>query len=157
MSKDPNEPILRKEYERRHEGLHRKYDTFSHRVGRTLAVFAVAILLTGGAAAWLYAENARQAGDIEATLVESCETSGNSLRAATAKFGEVLAGQVQDSVRQSKAFEASGTYTRLFPSTPPGELHALLAKSRAEKLQDKDEILRALEDLAPVDCRARFR
>lgn len=153
---DQNEPVPRGEYERRHAALQHKYETFSRRVGWTLAVFALAILLTGGAAAWLIQQNVERSEDIQDSLVKSCESSGNPLREANTKFGQVLAGQLQDAVVQSKTFERSGVYAQFFPAVAPGELHQLLAKSRREKSQDKAEIEQALEDLRPVDCEAKF-
>lgn len=156
MNYDPNEPIPRGEYERRHEGLHRKYDTFSHRVGRTLAVFAVAILLTGGAAAWLIAQVTQQSDEISASLVRSCQTSGNPLRAATRQFGMTLIAQIRKDISQSSALDKSGQYAQFFPNIPPDELHELLEEQRKRDLATIGGLQAAVKNVAAVNCQEKF-
>lgn len=150
-------PVPRDEYERRHAELQRKYETFSRRVFRALAAFAVGLLLTAGAAAWQIGENSKQAGEIRQSLVTSCKVSGNPLREASSKFGEVLSGQLQDQVDQQVAFEKSGLYAKIFPYFDQDELHELIAKGNEEKLEDKAEIDEAVAELTPVDCEAKYQ
>jgi hypothetical protein len=153
---DPNEPIPREEYERRHLALQVKYDSFARRSQRILAALVVAVLLTGGVSAYLLHENAKRTEDINNTLVENCERNGNPLRGTVRLFGDVLVEKTADDIRQSLAFEQSGTYAEIFPTFPPDKLHTLLVENRESERKEIKQLKRAAEHARPVDCDKHF-
>lgn len=77
---------------------------------------------------------------------------------AVHKLGVVQADQIRRSVKQSKAFERTGLYGRLFTSKKitSHELHVLLVKSRGELRGNERELRRALKPLAPLNCEGIF-
>jgi hypothetical protein len=154
--KDPKEPLLREEYERRHKALQTKYETFARRTYRTLAVFFVGLLLTAGAAGYLINENGERSGEITESLVKGCKESGNSLRKTVRKFGSTLIEQTQRQIDQSKAFEKSGVLAEFLPNFTPEERHALVVKSRQEDRKTKRELRKAKANAHPVACEARY-
>jgi len=153
---DQNEPILRGEYERRHQELRGKYETYARRSTRILRVLVLVVLLTAGASAYLLRENGKRTEDITASLIEGCQKNGNPLRGAARTFGHVLIAQTKHAIEQGKAFERTGTYREIFPSYPPDKLHELLVKSRKEERKKIKGLLRGVNKVATVNCQQQF-
>lgn len=167
---DPNKPLTRKEYEARHKALQDKYETFSRRTMRVLAVIVLGLFLVAGAATYLLNENGNRVDEastlskqsaelsveIRESIIKSCETSGNSLRAATRKFGQALVNQITDQLQQSDIFAESGFYDELFPNLSEDRLSQLLAESRVRDLKTVADIRDGIADIGAVDCQARF-
>lgn len=168
--KDPNEPILREEYERRHKALRLRYEGFAKRSYRILAVIVVVVLATGALSAYLLHENSQRTKEtakitkktsrfsvtLSNNLIESCRTNGNPLRKAVRKFGETLDGQIEKGIAQSKALERAGTYQEIFPQYPADKLHVLLKQNRIEERKAVKEINEAIRSIEAVNCYARF-
>lgn len=154
---DPNEPILREEYERRHAALQQKYESFARRSQRILVAILLAGLLSAGVSAYLLRENSKRTQDINESLVTNCKENGNPLRAAVRLFGRTLIEKTEDDIRQSLAFEKSGQYQEIFPSYPPAKLHRLLVENRENERVEIKGLRRAKEKAKPIDCVKHFR
>lgn len=154
--KDPKEPILRGEYELRHEALRQEYEAFAKKSTRILRVLLVVTLATAALSGYLLRENTRRVEDINSSLVQACEQNGNPLRWVVRQFGFVLIGQIEKNVEQSKTLEKAGTFEEIFPSYPSDKLHALLVKSREEERQDKEGLQSAISLASPVACEERY-
>jgi hypothetical protein len=149
-------PLTREEYEERHKALQDKYETFSGRVYRALAVFFVGLLLTGGAAAYLIGENTQRTEEINDSLVDGCAQNGEPLRAAVRKVGNALIEQTQRSINESIGFEKTGLIKEFLPNFTPEERHALAVKSRENYRETKTELSEAKAKVKPVNCEARY-
>jgi len=154
--KDPKEPILREEYERRHAALRHSYETFARRSTLILALLVVVVLATGGLSAYLLSENSNQTREINGSLVDNCKRNGNPLRGAVRRFGTVLIEQVQSDIAQSKTFEKTGTFAEIFSNYPPDKLHALLASGRQGERRKIGGLREAKEQVQPINCEKRF-
>lgn len=152
----PKGPLTREEYERRHKALQDKYETFSRRVYRALAVIVLGLFLVAGAAAYLLNENTERTADINNSLIEGCRESSNPLRKTVRKFGSTLIEQTQRQIDQSKAFEESGVLEEFLPNFSPQQRHELVVESRSEDHRTKRELRRAKASAKPVNCEARF-
>jgi hypothetical protein len=101
-----------------------------------LIVFGFVVLAIGGAL--FVAQTAKNAEALRSGLIQGCEENGNPLRAAVRSV-------LQDQVDQSRA----GDLERFFPQIPPDELKTLIEEANAKRL-------RAIHELAPVDCAAIY-
>jgi hypothetical protein len=154
--KDPKEPILREEYERRHTALRQSYEKFARRSTRILTFLVLVVLATGGLSAYLLRENGQQTKEINGSLVDNCKKNGNPLRAAVRRFGTVLIEQVQGDISQSKTFEKTGTFAEIFSNFPPDKLHALLASGREDERRKIGGLREAKQSVQPVNCEKRY-
>jgi hypothetical protein len=133
-----------------------KYEQFARRTFRILAVYSVALLITAFAAGYGIKQNFDQTNQIQANLIENCQTNGNPIRLAGAKFGEVIANQKQTEVDQTKAFVESGLFQRAFQGLSRDEIHEIVSTGRERDLKEKAEIEEAAAALHPVNCRAAY-
>lgn len=152
----PKGPLTREEYERRHKALQEKYETFSRRTYRALAVIVLGLVLTGGLSAYLLNENTKRTGEIHDSLVEGCQQNGNPLRTAVRKFGSTLIEQTQRSIDQSKVFQKAGIIKEFLPNFSPEQRHELIAKNRKDDRRTKRELRKAKVRAKPVNCEARY-
>lgn len=153
---DQNEPILRGEYERRHQELQDKYETFSRRTYRILAVFFLGLLATGGAAAYLLNENSNRTDEITTSQITNCETSGNPLRASVRTIGNTLITQTNKQIEQSEGFEKAGTYDEFFPGYPRDKLHELLVEGREDQRDEIHGLRKGVKQAHAINCKARY-
>ncbi len=170
MTKDPKEPILREEYERRHTGLRQRYESFAKRTYIVLTVMVIGLLITGGVSAYLFKqndlrtkdneklakENAMFSAALSKSLVENCEFSGNPLRAAVRKFGNTLIGQVEAGEQQTAAFKKSGLLTKLFPNFTPEELNQLIEAGERNNDRTIEGLEDAVDEVIAVDCQTKY-
>lgn len=85
--------------------------------------------------------NAQQIDTIRASAVKACE---NSLKPGGVRF--IVAQQIQQQIKQSQKVD----YHKFFPNIPPGQLHALIQRQRAQQYAEVQQLL-------GVDCAAQFR
>lgn len=157
QEQDPKEPILREEYERRHQALQDKYEVFARRNQRALITIVLGVFLVALSSAYLLRENRERTRDINSSLVENCEQTGNPLRAAVRQFGETLIGQTERNIEQNKTFEKTGTFAEIFPGYPPDKLHKLLVEGRENEHEEVAELQEATAKTHPLNCETRFR
>lgn len=167
---DPNEPIRREEYERRHKALRSSYEHYARRSTRILRVLVGIGLVTGALSFYLLNENGQRTDEtskitketstfsmrLSKSIVESCRRNGNPLRKAVREFGGTLKDQLEKEIAQSKALEAAGTYEEIFPQYPPDKLHELIEKNRGSERKAVEEIKATIRTIEAVDCRANF-
>lgn len=154
---DPQEPILREEYERRHASLRQSYETFAKRSTRILTFLVIIMVATSGLSAYLLRQNGQQTQAINSSLVENCEQNGNPLRAAVRKFGSTLIEQTQADIEQSLAFEKAGTFAEILPNFPPDKLHEFAVADREDEREKIRRLRAANEKVGPVNCEKRFQ
>jgi hypothetical protein len=154
--KDPKEPILREEYERRHAALRQSYERFARRSTRILAFLVVVVLATGVLSAYLLHQNSDQTREINGSLVDNCKKNGNPLRTAVRRFGTVLIEQVQTDISQGKTFEKRGVFREIFPDFPPDKLHAFLRAGREDERRKIGGLRKAKKQVRPVNCEKRY-
>lgn len=154
--KDPKEPILREEYERRHAALRKSYETFAKRSTRILTFLVIVGIASAAFSTYLLHQNSQQTAAINNSLVDNCEQNGNPLRAAVRKFGSTLIEQTQEDIEQSLAFEKAGTFAEILPDFPPDKLHEFAVADREDERQKIRGLRTATQKVSPVDCGKRF-
>jgi hypothetical protein len=155
--------VPREEYEKRHEALRQRYENFSQKTLRILKLLVVVLLLNGLLGAYLVSENSnrvtentRFAHALQASIIQSCNISGNPTRKAVREFGHALQNQIREELAQSTAYEKSGAYEKLFPNFDPDELHRLLEQNEKRGLKKIDEIQKAVDGVIAINCKNKY-
>lgn len=161
--KDPNEPMPRGEYEKRHKLLQQRYENFAGKSTRILLAICLIVFLTAVGTIYLFNENSKRVDDnasfahaLSASIVNTCKTSSNPFRRAVRIFGHTLIDQETRQLTQNEVLAKTHVYDELFPSFDPVRREELLARQRKEGLKTIKGLKKALLKVPPVPCEKKY-